>query len=229
MSSWTLPSSPADRETGIARLTREYVQADALPTIATVRAWQAALSDGDWFACCDAFPLYQVWTQESVAALAAVCRQAGSHRILEVGAGDGRLTRALRPQGPWTMVASDDGSWRTALAARSPTTLDTPVIPLAIESLTASLARVQPDTVIVSWMPYAEDWSPAFRARPTVQHYLWIGEGPGGCTGTETLWDVPDGWTITEVPDFAAGAACRTDGPGFRSSAWIASRSPLSP
>jgi hypothetical protein len=53
-------------------------------------------------------PLFQLWTAESVAALAAALR-APAGPVVEVGAGDGRLSAALGAAGV-PCVATDDGS-----------------------------------------------------------------------------------------------------------------------
>ena len=70
------------------------------------------------------------------------------------------------------------------------------------------------------------DWTPIFRAWPSVQQYLVIGEGPYGCTGTDAVFDPPTPWQIRYVPGFSASAARRTDLPtlGSRTNAWLVTR-----
>ena len=179
-----------------------YVDSDSLPSTRTVRTVQQGSGPWLWRSVCRAWPVFQVWTQESVAALAALLQELGSRQVLEVGAGDGRLTRALQAEGRsrgFAVTGQDDGSWGQALPGSE---LRHPVAPLRQEDYRASLAAVQPDTVVVSWMPYEEDWTPAFRACPAVRSYLLIGEDNGGCTGADSQWTPGPGWTLQEVEAF---------------------------
>lgn len=199
-----------------------YLQPTLLPTARTILTGQRAMSSTQWFTLCAIRRVYQIWTRDSVAAIQATLVDAQAQTILEVGAGDGRLTRALARHPAWTVVGQDDGSW--AAEGQTPPA----VWPLRRESLAQSLAAVQPDTVLVSWMPYESDWTVAFRACPSVRQYVVIGEGPSGCTGTDAIFDPPPPWSIQSVPDFERGAVCRTDVPalGARSDAWIVRRGP---
>lgn len=141
-------------------------------------------------------PVFQLWTAESVAALGAALR-ALPGPVVEVGAGDGRLSAALRAAG--VAITATDLSGLEAVH---------PVRPLS--------AALAPDVlgarvVVSSWMPYGEDWTPAWRATDSVTAYLLIGERPPGCVGTEDAWAVARGWTATAVAGFTAGAVGRTD------------------
>ena len=197
-----------------------YLQPTLLPTAQTILAGQRAMNSTQWFTLCAIRRVYEVWTRESVAAIQATLVGAKAQTILEVGAGDGRLTRALARHPAWTVVGQDDGSW----AAEGQTTPS--VWPLRPESIAQSLAAIQPDTVVVSWMPYETDWTVDFRTCPSVRQYVVIGEGPSGCTGTDAVFDPPAPWQIQLVPDFDRGAVCRTDLPalGARSDAWVIRR-----
>ena len=84
---------------------------------------------------------------------------------------------------------------------------------LRLESIAESLATVQPDTIIVSWMPYQVDWTPLFRVCPSVHQYLVMGEDERGCTGAESLFYPPAPWWIREIPALQPVAASRTDDP----------------
>lgn len=137
--------------------------------------------------------VHQFLTGEFVDGLAA--RLAGhAGPLLEVGAGRGELARALGRRGV-AVIATDDGSWldgRLRWPSRTPD---------GVEALayTAALALYQPAFVLCAWMPLGADWTPAFRACPTVRGYLPIGEGPGGCTGTAATFDAPYGWRRTKL------------------------------
>lgn len=137
--------------------------------------------------------VHQFLTREFVSALAAFL--AGiTGPILEVGAGRRDLARALCRRGV-AVIATDDG---LSLDGRLHWSSG---IPVAVEALsyTAALARHKPVFVLCSWMPLGKDWTPAFRACPSVRSFLLIGEGPGGCTGTPASFDVPPGWRRSKL------------------------------
>jgi hypothetical protein len=60
-------------------------------------------------------------------------------------------------------------------------------------------------------MPYGVDWTPVFRATPSVRAYLLIGEGPGGAVGTEEAWTTVDGWQETPLRGVAYRIWSSTD------------------
>ena len=53
-------------------------------------------------------------------------------------------------------------------------------------------------------MPLDEDWTLEIRAMPFVQGYLLIGEGEGGCVGSNETWAEYPGWTRQEIDQFTA-------------------------
>ena len=199
--------SVTDTQPWLSWLERVYLTQPSLPSIRTVDAARRAMGDSRWATICRIANLYQIWTRESVRCLVTSLRHANARIVLEVGAGDGRLVRALSHLGdsPYTVVGQDDGSWAGTHHVGSAVTS------LRIESIDQSLMTVQPDTVIVSWMPYQTDWTPLFRACPSVRQYLVIGEDEGGCTGIESVFHPPDPWCIRRVPSFQPVAASRTD------------------
>lgn len=198
-----------------------YLEAKALPSVSTIAEARRVMGPYAWRALCLAATLYQVWTQESVEYLAGVLQDVGAQTVLEVGAGDGRLTQALAtrlaPMGV-SVVGQDNGSWAEAGGVQPATCA------LRYELIRESLTAVAPDTVVVSWMPYESDWSPWFRAYSSVERYLFIGEDRGGCTGTSALWEPPAGWRIAECAGFAVTAASRVDTTVGMTSAWLVSR-----
>lgn len=98
--------------------------------------------------------------------------------ILEVGAGNGRLTYFLQQKfeqkipGKVKIVATDSGAWE--LKAFFP-----------VEQLNhkEALEKYQPKIVIFSWMPNEEDYTKDFRVTKSVDEYILIGEADGGCCG----------------------------------------------
>ena len=146
--------------------------------------------------------VYQLWTAESVSALADWIHACALPSWIEVGAGDGLLSRALTAHGI-PVRATDDGSWGVRRQ---------PAAPIRA-SATAGPAMLGAAGVVSSWMPYAVDWTPAWRATPSVQAYVLIGEAPpDGCVGSPAAWVCPPGWRATVIPGFSDGAVARTDG-----------------
>lgn len=196
------------RHRGRVWLARHYWNAPTPPAFAAVRRFMDSLRDTDGTSLArEALrtqPVYQLWTAESLAALAAWLTRRGARRILEVGAGDGRLTHWLQPLVPQAMfVATDDGSWHITGSHRL-----ADVRPASVET---ALRRHAPDTVLSSWMPYRVDWTPAFRATASVARYVLIGEGEWGCVGTHAAWQAQRGWRRERLEDFSEAAWCRTD------------------
>ncbi len=198
-----------------------YLEAKALPSVSTIAEARDAMGPYSWRALCRVATVYQLWTRESVDYLARMLVDVGARTVLEVGAGDGRLTQSLAirltPLGV-SVVGQDDGSW-AAMKGVQPA-----VCALRQESIPESLAAVAPDTVLVSWMPYNADWSPWFRDSASVERYIFIGEDRYGCTGTPDLWEPPDGWHVAECEGFSETAASRIDTSVGETSAWMVSR-----
>lgn len=112
--------------------------------------------------------------------------------ILEVGAGAGRLSKALGKvitDPSVTIVATDRSETRTYPDVEK---ID----------YREALKKYQPQVVLSAWMPYLVDWTPGFRRTPSVEEYLLIGEsGSFGASGTPATWDrelvAADGFSMT--------------------------------
>lgn len=111
-------------------------------------------------------------------------------RILEIGAGDGKLTHFLQQQldqaspGLVQVVATDSGEWDLPTA-----------YPVEKMDHKTALQKFQPDIVFISWMPVDVDLTDDIRECPSVAEYLLIGEAEGGCCGDRWLtWGV--GWDL---------------------------------
>ena len=127
-------------------------------------------------------PMYLVPTSDLVERFARwlLCeRDAGASRVLELGAGDGALSRRLSEalayaDPPMTIVASDSGARGLAPAAGAE------VLPLDAQ---AALHHVAPHIVFCAFMPLGDDWTAAMRALPSVRSYVLLGEVDDGCCG----------------------------------------------
>lgn len=105
-------------------------------------------------------------------------RWIGSRKCLEIMAGTGYLSLALRGYGV-NIIATDDNSWGISRDSR------TVLHPIEIEAKEAIESyRNEVDIVIVSWPPMNNDIHEAMLQWPKNKHIIYIGEW-GGCTGCE--------------------------------------------
>jgi len=88
-----------------------------------------------------------------------------SRSCLEIGAGDGTLTRFLRNQGV-QLIATDNYGWNNAI--------DYPECVVKLDAREA-LARFTPEVVICSWPPSQNDFERYVFNTPSVQLYIVIG------------------------------------------------------
>ena len=224
----SLPGEAASRYRTVAQLFDITMSAlyhdDRLPEEAAVQSLLAACGAG----AARLVPLewgrqhfvHQFLTREFVEALAARLRASGGAPVLEVGAGRGDLARALRGRGA-PVIATDEGAWLDG-RRRWPRGLPADVEPLDYR---AALERHRPAVVLCSWLPQGEDWTPAFRACPSVREYILIGEEPGGSTGTRASFDAPPPWRRTALDDVARAGITRDAERAFRTAVYRFSRS----
>jgi hypothetical protein len=156
--------------------------------------WNDLVSDKE-------YPIFEIWTKEYIHAFGSYLAQrveelGGTEEnptvILEVGAGNGRLTHFLQEKmnelvpGKVKVVASDSGDWKIP-----------PAFPVENIPHDEAVTKHKPKIVIFSWMPYQEDYTADFRAAESVDEYILIGETDGGCCGDEwKTWGQK--WTFDE-------------------------------
>jgi hypothetical protein len=189
-----------------------------LPSTCALDAALGRLRKGELFRICEfdpRGPLYLLPTRELVRALAARIRATGARRVLEVAAGDGFLSDALRRAGPgMQIVATDSGMWtepRARMNAREKRKLRGAQVPgvrlgtsvLRLDALEA-IRRTRPDLVLASWLPPGKVLERLIRA--PVRHVLEIG-AKGGVT--------PGAWNWRFAHEFCEeverSARCRLD------------------
>lgn len=98
--------------------------------------------------------------------------------ILEVGAGVGRLSKALGD------ILVDQSVAIIPIDSR-------PFPGVEEIDYREALKKYQPNIVLCAWMLDGKDWTPDFRQTPSVEEYLLIGEAAGsmGASGTDETWD----------------------------------------
>ena len=149
-------------------------------------AWQHYIRGGCKAGALSASPVYEVITAELVDGLASWLQRARHEhgisgrmlRVVEVGAGDGRLTCHLRQHlakaGSIELTATD--SFARGI---------TPANGAVVRSLDyqQALDELAPDIVLCCWLPLGSDWTSAFRACTSVCAYVLVGEVDDGCCG----------------------------------------------
>lgn len=180
-----------------------WLAAHALPTNAALDARLAnPATRAGFVAVCRTDGIFHLPTAEFVAGLAHLLYRL-PEPCLEIGAGRGGLARALRAAGV-PMTATDEGAWW-------PDPLPDDVERCAVE---VALERYRPATVLCVWPPRRTNWPALFRAAPSVQAYLLIGDGPHGMTGAAASWSGAPGWRCRTLSQLAALGRCRLDGDG---------------
>lgn len=106
--------------------------------------------------------IYCFYSGEFVQALAGMI---AGRRCLEIGAGDGTLTRFLKDQGV-ALTATDNHSWQNAV--------DYPDWVIKLDAR-AALSTYAPEVVICSWPPAQNDFERHIFNMPSVQLYIVIG------------------------------------------------------
>lgn len=161
-------------------------------------------------------PIFEVWTKEyierfsnyltdRVKALGGTKENPAT--ILEVGAGDGKLSYFL------TQQLKKSGADTIKLIA---TNYDNEVYQIKsayknVEKIPEkeALKKYNPSIVICSWMLNRVDWTPDFRNTKSVQEYILI--GPQGPCGKEETWWSPDGFEVILHPDLDEVQLSRLD------------------
>lgn len=151
---------------------------------------------------CDQFGIYQILNAEFNDALAREIKNLGLQPVLEVGAGNGDLSQALRRRNIET-VAVDN--FEQTLPGKM---LDAPGIPEKMDYKDA-IYRYNPELIICSWMPAGEDWTPDFRAHSSVKSYILIGDPEG--SGTEEAYGDFPGWNNYVLKEPNKWSMCRHD------------------
>mmetsp|Transcript_19145 Transcript_19145/g.51541 ORF Transcript_19145/g.51541 Transcript_19145/m.51541 type:complete len:323 (+) Transcript_19145:29-997(+) len=192
---------------------------------------------------------YEVLTREHVRGLAQLILHVRAHlvaagglgqgqplRVLELGAGNGRLAHALR-----VAMASDHPSMKDA--AQQDVSTDPPVLLVASDlhprqgcfpvlemDYARALEVCAPDVALVSWMPLGHDWTHAVRASASVQALVLVGEAGAGVCGHPSLtWGVTPrnnngalprherrrvrGWSLQELVALSDVQLCMLDEP----------------
>lgn len=163
-------------------------------------------------------PTYEILTQEYIHKFANYLVETSKQydkpmTILEVGAGNGRLTHfvqeELQKQGVTdiTLIATDSGKNKIPKN-----------FPVETVDYEGALKKYNPTIVISSWMPMGFDMSKAIRNTQSVQEYILIGE-PATSGKEKETWKrsvyEKDGFAMKMMKDLMRLQISRTDMPWY--------------
>jgi len=155
------------------------------------------------FGWTDTHHVYQLLNIEFIRELAKEIKEINPEIILEVGAGEGLLGKYLSKKLEKEIILTDDHSWWKKENIKID---DKNVIRM---DYNVAIKRYNPDFIIASWIPYNRWWTKDFIRCESVKGYILIGEGPGGCTGSDMDWKTD--WTRRDLDNVEKYAICRTD------------------
>ena len=140
---------------------------------------------------------FQFWNKQFNDKLEKILKKLKPKLILEVGAGDGTLSKILSDRG-FNIIATDNYSWPFRKRFFKVEKID----------YKKALEKYQPDVVINSWMPLGTDWTKDFRKTKSVKHYITIGEVNACCGGD---WTDRKTWPTRRQDEASKYALCRSD------------------
>lgn len=147
--------------------------------------------------------VFQLLNIEFIRELAKEIKEISPEIILEVGAGEGLLGKYLSKELGKEVILTDDHSWweREDIKIENKDVI--------IMDYKTAMKIYNPDVIIASWIPYKRWWTKEFRGCKSVKGYILIGEGPGGCTGSDMDWKTS--WIKHDLDNVEKYAICRTD------------------
>lgn len=140
---------------------------------------------------------FQFWNKQFNDELEKILKKLKPKLILEVGAGDGTLSKILNDRG-FNIIATDNYSWPFKKRFFKVEKID----------YRKALEKYKPDVVINSWMPLGTDWTKDFRKAKSVKHYITIGEVNACCGGD---WTDRKTWPARRQDKVSSYALCRSD------------------
>lgn len=166
-------------------------------------------------------PVFEIWTKEYIDRfsnyLSERAKLFGGTKekpitVLEVGAGDGKLSYFLSNK----LEESNVDSIKIITTGYDSETFNIKSKYNNVENLPEkdAIEKYSPDIVLCSWMICGEDWTPDFRKKRSVQEYILI--GPEGPCGTDDTWQCYTDFEKMEHEDLSEVQISRTDFFGSR-------------
>jgi len=169
----------------------------------------------DLFGWANEHCVWQLFNLEFIKELANRIREIDPKIILEVGAGTGLLGKYLGKELNRKIIITDDYSWweNGKIKSNIRNNIDGSIklerygiIKMDYQN---AIKFYNPDLIIVSWIPYQEEWVKDFRGHESVNGYIVIGESRGGCTGNDNDWNT--NWKIEDLDNAEKFGLCRSD------------------
>lgn len=155
------------------------------------------------FGWASAHHVFQLLSVEFIQELSKKIKEIDPETIIEVGAGEGLLGKYLSKELGKDIILTDDYSWweREDVKINNEN-----VIRMDYKN---AIREYKPEFIIASWIPYRKWWTRNFRKCESVKGYILIGEGLGGCTGSELDWKTK--WIRCDCDDVEKFGICRSD------------------
>lgn len=126
------------------------------------------------------------WAVPNPEAIAALVEFVGARDLLEIGAGLGLWARLIANEGVHitaTDINKDRATWFKPWSR--------PFFPIApLGHLEALKTYPNHQTLMLCWPPYSEPMAAEALDQFTGEQFIFIGEGEGGCTATDKLWEI---------------------------------------
>ncbi len=167
----------------------------------------------DWFSVCHEYGIFEIFTQEYIKELSNfIEKRFGKNiKIVEVCAGDGRLTKVLKEKG-FNIIGIDDRSRQKDEKGKTKEKQDIKYPDFIINQEALQYIKdIKPELIIASWIEYGSDLD--IKIVETGIPLIIIGEGHGGCTGTFEFWN-RDEFKYEKLDKATKYNIARTDG-GF--------------
>ena len=126
--------------------------------------------------------IYQFYNKEFVELLVGLLNELSVGRVVEVMAGNGKLTKFLEPMLLHEIVATDDKSW---VGKEGRIGIKYPEWVIKMDAF-ESVEKFSPDAVVMCWEPYGSNAGNEIAKLGVPM--VWIGEAQGGYCGNDNLF-----------------------------------------
>lgn len=182
-----LPSSPINYEeyySKLASIAKSMIYFKEFEKFEKFFQIQSSFSRTGFFAR-DAFIENFSWAVPSVQAIEEICKFAAGELILEVGAGNCFWAFLIRKAGQ-RIIPSDSFASHGTKRSKS-------FVPEMFELDAIQAIQVhQTNVLLLSWPGYEDPMGVDALKAFTGNKLIYIGEGPGGCTGNDEFFDLLD-------------------------------------
>lgn len=156
------------------------------------------LNPASFLGFCQQKNIFEFFTQEYIKELAKILNKKKYKNIIEIGAGNGKLSYFLNKLVKNKIIATDSGEW----------CLNGSTFPVEMLGFEDALKKYKPDFVIISWIPRNFNIVDYIEKCDSIKGYLIIGV-PEHC-GTKELWKETN-FYATRIEELCEKQICRLD------------------